>query len=75
MYKSVTINQFGDINGAAAIEEWPVFHKYIVEKYKAKEELQEQERDIFCASETSFDAYRLYPTYLNDKTCATIFPN
>ena len=38
-------------------------------------ELQEQERDIFCASETSFDAYKLYSTCLNDKTCATIFPN
>ena len=34
-----------------------------------------KERDIFCASETSFDAYKLYSTCLNDKTCATIFPN
>ena len=34
-----------------------------------------KERDIFCASETPFDAYKLYSTCLNDKTCATIFPN
>ena len=36
MYKSVAINQFGDINGAAAIEEWPVFHNYIFEKCKPR---------------------------------------
>ena len=31
-YKSVTINQGGDIDGVAAIEEWPGFRMYIFEK-------------------------------------------
>ena len=67
-YKSVTINQVGDINSAAAIEECPGFGKYMFEKHKAKEEKfqmklmnceNEKERDIFRASETSFDAHEL----------------
>ena len=37
-YKSVTINQVRDIDGVAAIEEWPGFHKYMFEKRKAEEE-------------------------------------
>ena len=36
-YKSVTINQVGDIDGVAAIEEWPGFPKYMFEKRKAEE--------------------------------------
>ena len=36
-YKSVTINQVGDIDGVAATEEWPGFPKYIFEKRKAEE--------------------------------------
>ena len=36
--KSVTINQVGDIDGVAAIEEWPEFRKYMFEKRKAEEE-------------------------------------
>ena len=35
----------------------------------------EKERDTFHASETSFDAHKLYSTGLNDKVCAIIFPN
>ena len=35
----------------------------------------ERERDTFCASETSFDAHKLYSTCLNDKACAIIIPN
>ena len=31
-YKSVTINQVGDIDSVAAIEEWPGFGKYMFEK-------------------------------------------
>ena len=83
-YKSVTINQVGDINGVAAIEECPGFGKYMFEKHKAKEEKfqmklmnckNEKERDTFRASETFFDAPKLYSTCLNDKACAIIFPN
>ena len=37
-YKSVIINHVGDIDGVAAIKEWPWFHKYIFEKRKAEEE-------------------------------------
>ena len=37
-YKSVTINQVGDIDGVAAIEEWLGFRKYMFEKPKAEEE-------------------------------------
>ena len=32
------MNQVGDIDGVAAIEEWPGFHKYMFEKRKAEEE-------------------------------------
>ena len=35
----------------------------------------EKERDTFRASETSFDAHKLYSTCLNDKACAIIFLN
>ena len=35
-YKSVTVNQLGDIDGVAAIEQWPGFGMF--EKRKAKEE-------------------------------------
>ena len=54
------------------------------EKRKAEEEKfqmnlmnckNEKERDTFRASETSFDAHKLYSTCLNDKACAIIFPN
>ena len=54
------------------------------EKHKAEEEKfqmklmncnNEKERDNFCASETFFDAHKLYSTCLNDKACAIIFPN
>ena len=34
-----------------------------------------KERDTFSASETSFDADKLYSTCLNDEACAIIFPN
>ena len=78
-YKSVTKNQVEDI------EEWPGFRKYMFEKHKAEEEnfqlnlmncKNEKERGTFRASETtSFDAYKLYSTCLNDKACAIIFPN
>ena len=37
-YKSMTINQVGDIDGVAAIEEWLGFRKYMFEKPKAEEE-------------------------------------
>ena len=53
------------------------------EKRKVKEEKfqklmsckNEKERDTFCASETCFDAHKLYSTCLNDKVCAIIYPN
>ena len=84
MYKLVTINQVGDIDGVAAIEKGPGFFKHMFEKCKAEEEKfqiklmnckNEKERDTFCGSETSFDAHKLYSTCLNDKACAIIFPN
>ena len=71
MYKSVTINQVKGIDGVAAIEEWPGFQKYMFEKRKAQEEKFQmklmncknvKERDTCCASETSFDAHKLYST-------------
>ena len=34
-----------------------------------------KERDAFRASETSFDAHKLYSTRINYKICAIIFPN
>ena len=34
-----------------------------------------KERDAFHASETSFDAHKLYSTCINYKVCAIIFPN
>ena len=34
-----------------------------------------KERDTVCASETSFDAHKLYSTCSNDKACAFIFPS
>ena len=34
-----------------------------------------KERDTFSASETSFDADKLYSTCLNDEACAIISPN
>ena len=37
-YKSMTINQVGDIDGVAAIEEWLGFRNYMFEKPKAEEE-------------------------------------
>ena len=82
--KSVIINQVWDIDGVVAIEEWLGFCKYTFEKRKAKEEKfqmnlmnckNEKERDTFRASETSFDAHKLYSTCLNDKACAIIFHN
>ena len=57
-YRSVTINQVGDIDGVAAIEEWPGFHKYMFKKQKAKEEKfqmnlmnckNEKERHFSCS--------------------------
>ena len=57
------------------------FHKYMFENVKPRKvsnettELQERERKRLRASETSFDAHKLYSTYLNDKGCAIIFPN
>ena len=78
-YKSVTINQLGDIDGVAAIEEWAGFHKYMFEKRKAEEEKfqmklmnckSEKERNTFRASETFSDAHKLYSICLNDKACA-----
>ena len=38
MYNSVTINQVGDIDGAAAIVEWQGFYEYIFKNGKAEEE-------------------------------------
>ena len=35
----------------------------------------DKERDTVCASETSFDAHKLYSTSSNDKACAFIFPS
>ena len=35
----------------------------------------DKERDTVCASETSFDAHKLYSTCSNDKACAFIFPS
>ena len=61
-YKFVTINQVGDIDGVAAIEEWPGFRKYMFENRKAEEEKfqmnlmnckNEKERVTFRTSETS----------------------
>ena len=84
MHKFVTMNQVGDIDGVAAIEEWLGFRQYMFEKRKAKEEKFqmklmnckiEKKRDTFCASETSFDAHKLYSTCINDTACAIIFPN
>ena len=83
-YKSVTINHVGDIDGVAAIEEWPGFRKYMYEKRKPKKEKfqmklmnckNEKERDTFRASETSFGAQKLYSTSLNDKACAIFRDN
>ena len=60
------------------------FCKYMFEKREAEEEKfqmnlmnckNEKERDTFRASETSFDAHKLYSTCLNDKACAIIFHN
>ena len=77
-YKSVTINRVGDIDGVAAIEEWPGFLKYMFEKREDEEEnfqmklmncKNEKERDTFCASKTSLDA-QLYSVCLNEKACA-----
>ena len=54
------------------------------EKHKAEEEKfqinlmnykNKKERDTSSASETSFDAHKLYSTCLNDKACAIIYPN
>ena len=82
--KSVAINQVGNIDGVAAIEEWSEFCKYMFEKHKAEEEKfqmnlmnckNKKERDTFHASETSFDTHKLYSTCLNDKACSIIFPN
>ena len=67
-YKSVTINQLGDIDGVAAIEEWAGFRKYMFEKRKAEEEKfhmklinrnSEKERNTFHASENFFHAHKL----------------
>ena len=33
------------------------------------------EKETLHASETSFDAYKLYSKYLNDKACVIIFPS
>ena len=82
MHKSVTINQIGDIDGVAVIEEWLGFCQYMFEKRKAKEEKfqmklmnckNEKKGDTFRASETSFDANKLYSTCINDKARAIIF--
>ena len=78
-YKSVTVNWVGDIDGVAAVEECfiSMFEKYKAEKEKFQIKLMncknKKERDTFHASETSFDAHKLYSTCLNDKACATIF--
>ena len=34
-----------------------------------------KERETFLASETSFDAHKLYSTCFSNKACAIIFPN
>ena len=82
-YKSITINQVGDIDGVAAIEEWLGFLKYMFEKRKDEEEnfqmklmncKNEKERDTFCASKGSLDA-QLYSICLNEKAYPIIFPN
>ena len=82
MHKFVTMNQVGDIDGVAAIEEWLGFRQYMFEKRKAKEEKfqmklmnckNEKKGDTFRASETSFDANKLYSTCINDKARAIIF--
>ena len=81
-YKSVTINQVGDIDGVAAIEDWPGFRKYMFEKRKAEEEKFQMklmnckdEKETLCALEISFDAHKLYSPCLIDSACAIIFPN
>ena len=57
MHKFVTMNQVGDIDGVAAIEEWLGFRQYMFEKRKAKEEKfqmklmnckNEKKRDTSC---------------------------
>ena len=74
----------GDIDGVVAIEEWLGFCNYMFEKRKAEEEKfqmnlmnckSEKKRDTFSASETCFDAHKLYSTCLNDKARAIVFPN
>ena len=68
-YKCVIINQVGDIDGVAAIEEWPRFRKCMFEKRKAEEEKFQmklmnckngKERDTIHVSETSFDAHIIF---------------
>ena len=58
-----------DIDGVAAIEEWPLFHKYMFEKCKVEEGKfqmkllnckNEKESNTFHASKTFFDAHKLY---------------
>ena len=71
--KSVTINLVGDIHGIAEVKEWLGFHNYMFQKHNTEEEKfqmklmncrNEKERDTFHASETSFNAHKLYSTCL-----------
>ena len=45
-YKTVTINQVGDIDGVAAVEEWPGFRKYKFEKRKAEEKVSNESNEL-----------------------------
>ena len=56
-YKSVTINHVGDIDGVAAIEEWPGFRKYMYEKRKPKKE-KFQMKLMNCKNEKERDTFR-----------------
>ena len=56
-----------------------MFKKRKAEEHKFQMKLMnyknEKERDTFRASETSFDAHKLYSTSLNDNACAIFRDN
>ena len=56
-YKSVTTNYVGDIDGVAAIEEWPGFRKYMYEKLKPKKE-KFQMKLMNCKNKKKRDTFR-----------------
>ena len=56
-YKSVTTNYVGDIDGVAAIEEWPGFRKYMYENLKPKKE-KFQMKLMNCKNKKKRDTFR-----------------